>query len=254
MSGFLYELWADLRARTRLSIWLFCSVLATAIGPLATWSIESPLIRFAFWAGVSMLGISIALTTRLLLRRLAPGLGRAWQTLLVGLAVGLILTPVTLHLVGRLVSPGYAGMRPDWTLFFIVTAIPLLVDFIRYFALRPPGAPAAQEPGERPRLWHRLPKECHGEILHLSGRNHHVEVRTDQCKCRIRLRLRDAIAELDQIDGLCVHRSHWVAVAAIVGSEWNKRRPVLVLRDGTRVPVSQKYEPEVIARKLIEAP
>ena len=254
MNGFLYELWADLRSPTRLSIWLFCSVLVTAIGPLATWSIASPLIRFAFWAGVSMSGITIALTTRALLRRLVPDLRRVWRTLLVGLVVGLILTPLTLRFTGRLISSDHTGQRADWTLFFIVAAIPILVDFIRYFALRSPDAPAVQEPGELPRLLHRLPKECHGEILHLSGRNHHVEVGTDRGKCCIRLRLRDAIAELDQIDGLCVHRSHWVAISAIVGNEWDKRRPVLVLRDGTRVPVSQKYEPDVIARNLIEAP
>jgi len=252
MVGFWNEFWTALRTPKRLLLWLLLSALVAAIGPLATWAIDNPLLRFAYWATVLMAGMSIALASRALLRRMVPDLPKIWRSLGVAGVVGLILTPVTLQVTAPLIRSDYVGIRPNWTLFFVIAAVPLLIDLIRYF-IGDQGAGDLQ-PGSAPqyaRLIQRLPADCQGKVLHLAGRDHHVDVRTDKGVCRIRLRLRDAIAELDQTEGLCVHRSHWVAVDAVVGREWDKRRPVLVLSDGTRVPVSQKYEPDVVARKLV---
>ena len=56
---------------------------------------------------------------------------------------------------------------------------------------------------------------------------------------------RDALAELGPSRGRQVHRSWWVAEGAIASAERNAGRPVLVLRNGLRVPVSKTFRDQV---------
>ena len=94
-------------------------------------------------------------------------------------------------------------------------------------------APAAL--GAAPARGHR------GPILHLSAMDHFVTVETPGGACRLRIRLRDAIDEMDGVAGLRTHRSHWVARAAIRTVAREEGRVMLVLSNGARVPVSRKY-------------
>ena len=55
------------------------------------------------------------------------------------------------------------------------------------------------------------------------------------------MRLSDAIAETRGIDGLQIHRSHWVARNAIVGLTRENGRPVVALVTGVTLPVSRTY-------------
>ena len=55
------------------------------------------------------------------------------------------------------------------------------------------------------------------------------------------MRLADAIAELDGIEGAQTHRSWWVAKAAVAGAERMEGRAVLTLKDGAEVPVSRGF-------------
>ncbi len=55
------------------------------------------------------------------------------------------------------------------------------------------------------------------------------------------MRLSDAIAELQGIEGAQVHRSWWVARTAIVEAVRGDGRATLTLKDGAEVPVSRTY-------------
>lgn len=105
--------------------------------------------------------------------------------------------------------------------------------------------PAMEEPEgpPRPRLYRRLPEGTDGEILRLTSEDHFVDVVTTDGTHRLRMRLADAIAELDTVEGLSTHRSHWVAREAIAGAEREGGRQFLVLVNGDRVPVSRTYKP-----------
>jgi DNA-binding LytR/AlgR family response regulator len=61
-------------------------------------------------------------------------------------------------------------------------------------------------------------------------------------------RFGDAIADLDGLDGLQVHRGAWIAARAVAGAEREGRRWWLRLPDGTRLPVSERHLPAVRAR------
>jgi DNA-binding LytR/AlgR family response regulator len=55
------------------------------------------------------------------------------------------------------------------------------------------------------------------------------------------MRLSDAIAELEGIEGAQVHRSWWVAREAIAQAVRGDGRATLTLQDGAEVPVSRTY-------------
>jgi DNA-binding LytR/AlgR family response regulator len=55
------------------------------------------------------------------------------------------------------------------------------------------------------------------------------------------MRLGDAVAELEGIEGAQVHRSWWVARDAITDAQRGDGRATLKLRDGAEVPVSRTY-------------
>ena len=54
--------------------------------------------------------------------------------------------------------------------------------------------------------------------------------------------------------GRQVHRSWWVAEGAIASVERNGGRPVLVLRNGLRVPVSKSFREQVKAAGWLDRP
>lgn len=94
---------------------------------------------------------------------------------------------------------------------------------------------------EAPPILDRLPKPVRGKLSHMSMADHYVEVFTDRGKAMILMRLADAIAETRGIDGIQIHRSHWVALDAIAALKRLEGRPIVALVDGTELPVSRTH-------------
>lgn len=103
----------------------------------------------------------------------------------------------------------------------------------------------------RPRILDRLPLDRRGVLSHITVQDHYVDVRTDKGGALVLLRLADAIAETQGIDGLQIHRSHWVARTAVARSVRRGGRLHLELRDGTLLPVSRSNLAAVRAAGLI---
>lgn len=103
------------------------------------------------------------------------------------------------------------------------------------------------DPGPpRPRLMRRLPESLQeAAVLRLKGRDHTAEVATDRGMAKLRLRLSDAIDEMESVDGLYTHRSHWVARAAVTGHVFERGKLFVTLVNGDRVPVSRTYRPHL---------
>jgi DNA-binding LytR/AlgR family response regulator len=75
----------------------------------------------------------------------------------------------------------------------------------------------------------------------VEAEDHYLRLHTSKGQDLILMRLADAIAELDGVDGAQVHRSWWVAPNGIVDVVRHSGRATLTLRDGARVPVSRTY-------------
>lgn len=92
-----------------------------------------------------------------------------------------------------------------------------------------------------PALAHRIGLRAGAEIVALTAQEHYTLVQTTMGAKLVLMRLTDAIAEMKPVEGLRVHRSHWVALDYITGVERKNRSRELVLRNGQRVPISRSY-------------
>jgi DNA-binding LytR/AlgR family response regulator len=96
-----------------------------------------------------------------------------------------------------------------------------------------------------PDFFRRMPPALGRDLLALEMEDHYLRIHTALGSDLILLRLRDALAELGPSSGRQVHRSWWVAEGAVASAERDARRPMLVLRNGLRVPVSKTYRDQV---------
>jgi hypothetical protein len=107
------------------------------------------------------------------------------------------------------------------------------------------GAPGGAASGsmvasrDRPRLHARLGAQFDGEILALESEDHYVRVHGMRQSELLLLRLRDAIAEMDDVPGEQTHRSWWVARNAVAEVTGNGRNREIRLLNGTIVPVAR---------------
>ena len=106
--------------------------------------------------------------------------------------------------------------------------------------------PAADIPKDTaPDFFRRVPPALGRDLLALEMEDHYLRIHTVLGSDLILLRLRDALAELGPSCGRQVHRSWWVAEGAVASAERDHRRPMLVLRNGLRVPVSKSFRDQV---------
>lgn len=93
--------------------------------------------------------------------------------------------------------------------------------------------------GGRPRLHARLSPQFEGDILALESEDHYVRVHGMRQSELLLMRLRDAIAEMDEIPGEQTHRSWWVARNAVAETTGNGRNREIRLRNGALAPVAR---------------
>jgi len=96
-----------------------------------------------------------------------------------------------------------------------------------------------------PDFFRRVPPALGRDLLALEMEDHYLRIHTALGSDLILLRLRDALAELGPSRGRQVHRSWWVADGAVASAERDARRPMLVLLNGLRVPVSKTFRDQV---------
>jgi hypothetical protein len=103
-----------------------------------------------------------------------------------------------------------------------------------------------------PRFLERVAEEVRGEVLALQAEQHYLRVFTDKGRALILYRFSDAVAEMQGRRGTQVHRSWWVAEAAVRKAMKENGAWRLVLQDETTVPVSRTYALAARQAGLIE--
>lgn len=129
------------------------------------------------------------------------------------------------------------------TVYCVIISIAVVAGFA-LFESRVHTAGAGAGAGEaaappRPKLLDRLAVQDRGQLLSLSVSDHYVEVVTDKGKTLLLMRLGDAIDEAAPVNGIQLHRSHWVALDAIRSARRHKGAAVVVLTDGRELPISR---------------
>lgn len=181
-----------------------------------------------------------------LLRRVAPRLGpfviRMIATPVVAIAVTATILVVQ-FLIGQPVPLYY------WPTLYVlvigvsagIAALGWLVD--RAFA-GPPGvvthAPAAGAAPVSVRFLERLPPKLRGAVIYaISAEDHYLRLHTSKGADLVLMRLTDAIAELEGLEGAQTHRSWWVARDAVESARREGVKLTLILKGGIEAPVSR---------------
>src|SRR6185295_4127578 len=102
------------------------------------------------------------------------------------------------------------------------------------------ASPATDTPPPAPRFFERLPPKLKGGVVYaIQAEDHYLRLHTSKGSDLILMRLTDAIAELDGIEGAQTHRSWWVAKDAVESTKRDGDRVTLVLKGGAEAPVSR---------------
>ena len=105
-----------------------------------------------------------------------------------------------------------------------------------------------EEPKERARLYARLPDVGLNTIVRITVQDHYVDVRlSDGCSHRLLMRFSDAVNEMDDADGFCVHRSHWVSRDAVAQAVKDGQKEFEILTSGERILISKTYRQNVVS-------
>ena len=79
------------------------------------------------------------------------------------------------------------------------------------------------------------------ELYAVEAEDHYLRLHTSRGQDLILMRLSDAVAELEGIEGAQTHRSWWVAKTAVEGARRGDGRATLQVKSGIEAPVSRAY-------------
>lgn len=247
----------------RLAIEIFIIAAIGAVlgllGPFGTYAMPTAL-RFVYWLGFILVGYAIYRPVQTVAIWLANETAiPIWGALL--LAAGLASLPLT-AVIGFAIS----GMRLDSSYFesdFVMLYLQVLglgigiqIAMWLLFGPRDSDRPsAAAEPFTAPTpldiaaiplpeqpsapFFDRLPPQLGRNLVCLEMQDHYVCAHTLSGSEMILMRLRDAIGELDGIQGMQVHRSWWVARDQVRAIRREGRAIKIELANGLLAPVAR---------------
>ena len=240
------------QARTRkviidLTVMTVIGVLLALLGPFGTFEQSLPL-RLAVWVGLAYAGYAIYAPVGFVVDRMH----RAYALPKLGLWIaGTLIATVPMAIVVWLLNAiGGPVPVPDaeraLAHYLNVLVIGAAVTGLMQLLARDPApgtavtdTTPAQDDRPQNAFLLRLDPALGSDLLALEMEDHYVRAHTALGSELVLLRLRDAIAELDNESGMQVHRSWWVARAAVDDIKREGRNVRLVLANGVEAPVSR---------------
>ncbi len=234
-----------------LVVMVAVGVVLAALGPFGSFAIGSFGARLAYWIPAALIGYAIfrptTLAAILIARRLdLPELAAA----IVGTLVAAIPGTFAIAYLGGY-RPGNTPSFDQLFQLYVQVGVIGVIVMLMFFLLgdrstgavkREPGAvpaiPNSDEPAPVPFL-DRLPGAWADRLVALEMEDHYVRAHGPGTSALILLRMRDAEAELDGIDGLRIHRSWWVARRAVEKVVRDGRGYKLRLTNGLEPPVAR---------------
>ncbi len=225
-------------------------VLALAVGVFLAFTgafetNNAPLFaRLVYWTVLMLLGSLAGVGVSIITERGAWLDNRPW---LQGAVIVAVLTPllvVAVWLVTMLAfcECGFPVSRMAQFVLpvFIVTTAMTALNYV--IQKKPAETHAAGADAAPPRFLDRLPGKLRGaELYAVEAEDHYLRLHTSKGQDLILMRLSDAVAELEGIEGARTHRSWWVAKGAVTGARRGDGRATLSLKDGAEAPVSRAY-------------
>ena len=226
------------------SNYLFVAGIGTFLAILApynTGGLGWPWI-WIYWVSLMLLGGASGNAAVWALSRFAPDMPKLAAYALIAALVSL---PVSIAVISIQAVLGPAPPIYTWPMIYgLVFVISAAVTAINYM-LESRNEDAATPTAGRA-LTDKLPVRLRSaDILALQSEDHYLRVHTNRGDALILMRLSDAIAAVERLEGAQTHRSWWVARAAIHHAEKSGGRAVLTLTCEVEAPVSRSFYPEI---------
>jgi len=228
-----------------LSVAAVAGAFLGLVGPFGSYYNDGVLPRVAYWMGsfmtnAALYGLMLRWTLPRARARRIPIL--AWLPTLV--AIGSIPMAVATRLVAIEIWPFLTkvGWVEWWGQSLLITIVYAGGYMLFRARQRPtplsPLAPAAGGDGD-PALLRRVPPRLGRDVVCLQMEDHYVRIHTDQGSDLVLMPLAKAMAQLNGLEGLQVHRSWWVARRAVAGVVEDGRNLRLRLTNGLEAPVAR---------------
>lgn len=252
------------RLMIELLAMVLLGLLIGLLGPFGTFD-NPPAVRMLSWAIWLVAGYLFFRPTGVIADWLceATGLPRLAGRLIALVVASVPMTLVVIMMVGRMSFADAVRSPGFWTMYLYICVISAVASISMAALFRRDTADdrrvtvpvavkvAAEGPEDRalpPEALPTLPlPPGFGPVRALKGEDHYVRVIGEHSEELILMRMRDAIERLGNADGLRVHRSWWVARAAVVSTRRDGRTAVLTLAGGQEVPVARDMMPDLRA-------
>ncbi len=228
-----------------LAVALAAGLFLSFMGAMET--MDWPLTRrLLYWIPLMMMLTPIGMVADLLAPRLPAPLqppAIMWGVMSLGLAV-----PITLFV--WLYTSAFNGWAPNpaalpvffgatLTITLAMTGIGVLMEHPGALTHAQP-APTPGAPPSQARFLERLPGKLMGGTLYaVKAEDHYLRLYTSKGEDLILMRLADALAELEGLEGAQTHRSWWVAKEAVQEVKRAEGKVSLMLTGGIEAPVSR---------------
>ena len=249
------------RLTIELLVMVALGLLIGLLGPFGTFA-APPAQRMVSWVIWLLAGYVLFRPTGVVARWLceATGMPRFAGTLLalvvasVPLTLIVTMTAMRMDFAEALRWPGF------WTMYLYIWIVSAVVAITMGAVFgRAAPAPEAEAPGPEAPVPALPPLEPipapkpatpilplppgFGPVRALKGEDHYVRVIGDGREEMVLMRMRDAIERLGDAEGLRVHRSWWVAKAAVDKVRREGRTAVILLASGHEAPVARDMMP-----------
>jgi hypothetical protein len=223
-----------------LGIATFVGLILATMGPFGTYLAGPIETRVAYWVGLFWCGLLFYSPATSVARWLVSRLGIPEAVALGGTFVlaALPMSALTSFVAGRAWGAGADYSALTWYFQVLVVSVPIAAIQLLLDNQQPAKSVRKTIPPQAPRLFARS-RRLHGKLYCLEMQDHYVSVHCSSGTDLLLLRLRDAIEEADGVEGLQVHRSWWVARAAVSRVRREGPRLMLRLENGIDVPVSR---------------
>ncbi len=246
--AWLKRFWAE-QLRVSLIVAVGAGLVLAFIAPFGTETATVP-VRLGYWVGVMTLGTLVGLSTRPVLHRVGWFESSVWLEAGAHAAIITAIGSVIVWLTTVLVFQVSVGGAQFTYILAPVAVLTIAMTALNYALNQQPRETHAHpDLTAPPRFIDRLPAHLRdANIRAVEAQDHYLRVHTDRGDTLILLRLADAVAELEGIEGAQTHRSWWVARGAVQSATRGDGRAELTLTGGLNVPVSRTY-----ARSLRDA-
>lgn len=261
---------------------LFAGLIIAFLGPFGTFEKLPMLWRVGFWVSAIVGGFLFHMPLYWLARFFTESKGWSIWIAIIGSAIVAALP--TTFLVNGIAISLLSSVTTDSviTLYPMVLGISLPLQLIGHLTAfkgkfenpsspdpiilpdadtAPPSlapltakSPIADLPPVVSPFFARLPGRLGKDLLCLQMEDHYVRAFTALGSEMILMRMADAARELDGHDGLLVHRSFWVARAAVAGWSRDGKNLTLRLTSNKNVPVARDRQAQVKAAGWLDGP